>query len=59
MSQPFNQTESDYTATASSVVFSANDTYNVDALDNPVRLKVNRAIIASNLRVYKFLEGAM
>lgn len=57
--QPFKQTESGYTATARNVVFSASDTYDLSKLDNPVRKKVNAAVIAANLRGYPLLKGTL
>lgn len=53
--QGFNQAESAYTATAKAVVFSAGDQYDVAKLDNPVRKKVNYAIIAANVKAHKEL----
>lgn len=51
--KPFNQDESAYTATAKSIVFSADDEYDADKLDNPVRSKVNYAITLSNTKAYR------
>lgn len=53
--QPFNIAESAYTATAGQIVFSAGNQYNVAILDNPVREKVNYALIQANVQNYQRL----
>ena len=53
MTQPFKQTESGYTETAKTVTFSANAEYDVNMLDNPVRKKINAALIQANAHSYK------
>jgi hypothetical protein len=50
--QPFNQAESAYTATAKTVQFSASDTYDLTKLDNPVRKKLNAAVVRANSENY-------
>jgi hypothetical protein len=50
--QPFTQTESAYTATAKTVAFSASDVYDLTKLDNPVRKKLNAAVIQANAQNY-------
>lgn len=50
--QPFKQTESGYTETAKTVVFGNEQDYNTALLDNPVRKKVNAAMVQANVRSY-------
>jgi hypothetical protein len=50
--QPFNQTESAYTATAKTVAFSASDAYDLSKLDNPVRKKLNATVVRANAENY-------
>lgn len=52
MSQPFDPSESAYTATAGQIVFGAGNQYDVAKLDNPVREKVNYALINANVQNY-------
>lgn len=52
--QPFNQSENAYTATARTVAFDATSAdYDVDKLDNPVRRKINVAVIEANNQFYR------
>lgn len=51
--QPFKQTESAYTETAKTIVFSGSSNYDPAKLDNPVRKKINFAIALANFRSFK------
>jgi len=57
--QPFDQSENAYTATAQTVVFSAGNTYDPAKLDNPLREKVNYALVFANIHHYKSLLGCL
>ena len=57
--QPFNQDESAYTATASTVTFSGAGTYDPAKLDNPVRSRVNALIVSANVRSFQLMQGAV
>lgn len=50
--QPFDQTETGYTATAKNVTFSGATNYDLAKLDNPVRRKLNAAVIRANAHSY-------
>lgn len=58
--RPFNQSESGYTATAKFVTFGVDtQDYDPEILDNPLRKKVNAALIHANRFAYKTRRGCL